>query len=231
LHGECVAGGRRARELKVPGKWGGNAGDDGVYMLMASEDGRVEVQDRCSTIAHAIPEEDMLKDINGQVLDIEDLRIDFNFAAEKAKVVSDKSTDSILIISMGNFGRKGKRLSALLAAAVDAERCLGGKRAPRAERKDKAENSDAGADGEPGSGMAAPLESSVEANLKPAVPPEIMAAMAAKRLRSASDTVSDGIAKARRTAKAAPPAVVAAKEEVDDDSFLGRKLADELSNA
>lgn len=115
----AVAEGRRARDLRVPGRWGSKSDEDGVYSAKADGDAIVIV-DLCSGFAHTIAAEDVPRSRDGVPLDVSELRIEHNFTAERARLVGDCSDDSFLLITLGGFGRKGKRAAAMQVIAAEA---------------------------------------------------------------------------------------------------------------
>ena len=105
--------GRRARELCVPAVWA--VGEDGIYDLKA-EDEAIVVVDKMSGCKHFIPEGDRLCSKDGQPIKIDHLELSENFSAARAKVVSPFCEGHILIVTLGTFGRRGKRLAEVLSA-------------------------------------------------------------------------------------------------------------------
>lgn len=56
-------------------------------------------------------------DANGAVIKLEDLVVDFNWSAKKARITSPLSVDSILVLPQGHWGRVGKRLAVMQVKA------------------------------------------------------------------------------------------------------------------
>ena len=111
----CVLGeGRRARDLKVLGMWGFPG--DGCYELRKFPDG-LGVVDRGSNQHHMIPCGFLLRDAHDNVIQLEELMIEFNFSAQKAIVSSSLTMDSLRIAELGQLGRQGSRLATFLQQA------------------------------------------------------------------------------------------------------------------
>ena len=81
---------------------------DGCYELRKFPDG-LGVVDRGSNQHHMIPCEFLLRDAHDNVIQIEELMIEFNFSAQKAIVSSSLTMDSLRIAELGQFGRQGSR--------------------------------------------------------------------------------------------------------------------------
>lgn len=108
---------RRARDLKVPGCWG--ARGDGIFELI--EDGeKMLVQDKATKHMHEVPADDRLSYRDGTPIEAENCEINCNYSVSKATIVSTHIGDSIHVITLGAFGRKGRRLAKILEA-TDAE--------------------------------------------------------------------------------------------------------------
>ena len=117
LRQQSVAEGRRARDLAIPAQW--SAHRDGVYRFVQQAD-TVWIEDKVSLVKHVIPAEDVLKYRDGSPIPLDHLQINLNYSAEKAVVASTRSTDTLQIITLGDFGRKGTRLAKMqLNLAVD----------------------------------------------------------------------------------------------------------------
>lgn len=127
LRVQSAAEGRRARELQIPAQWGGGEQDDGVYLLRyghsktgeSKDNDRIVVEDRMTKIAHDVPQEERLTDSSGAQVHLRDLSLDFNWSAEKARITSPLSPDSILVLPLGHWGRSGKRLAVMQVKAHD----------------------------------------------------------------------------------------------------------------
>lgn len=117
LKTSSVQEGRRARDLQVPGRWGGKAGDDGNYEIIKHVLDIIGVRDRFTGVEHMIPDEDRLKYKDGTNIEFDDLDIEFNYSAEKARVFSAACSTTIHILPLGHWGRKGKRLAQMTLAA------------------------------------------------------------------------------------------------------------------
>lgn len=106
--------GRRCRDLLVPATWSARA--DGVYTFRVDGEA-LYVLDKSRGFEHEVPISYYMFNTKGDRIPFENYDITNNWSASKAKIVADNCNDEIMIIALGSFGRKGKRLAALVASS------------------------------------------------------------------------------------------------------------------
>jgi hypothetical protein len=99
-----VQRGRRGSTLRLPPTWG--QGQDGVYELEADDRGDIFVIVKASSLKVRIPTDMLLQNEHGKPIPIASLGLDSNWSEQKATIVGEGCSDTILVASFSDLAVK-----------------------------------------------------------------------------------------------------------------------------